>query len=104
MERKRTLTNQGWATKVDYDAAERTFLSAKAEVDVAKAQLHAAEDQLSYTKLLADAPGVVDLKERRGRRGGTGRRRQSSRSRTMTGPMLYLTCLPASCARSPLTP
>jgi RND family efflux transporter MFP subunit len=59
MERKRTLTNQGWATKVDYDAAERRFLSAKAEVDVAKAQLHAAEDQVSYTKLLADAPGVV---------------------------------------------
>ena len=59
MERKRTLTNQGWSTKVEFDAAERSFNSAKAKVDVAKAQLHAAEDQLSYTKLLADAPGVV---------------------------------------------
>ena len=32
MERKRTLTSQGWATKADYDAAERTFQTAKAEL------------------------------------------------------------------------
>jgi RND family efflux transporter MFP subunit len=59
MERKRTLTSQGWSTKVDFDAAERSFNTAKAQLDVAKAQLHAAEDKFSYTKLLADAPGVV---------------------------------------------
>jgi RND family efflux transporter MFP subunit len=59
MARKRTLTNQGWSTKVDFDAAERSFNSAKAQLDVAKAQLHAAEDKFSYTKLFADAPGVV---------------------------------------------
>jgi membrane fusion protein, multidrug efflux system len=28
MERKRTLTGQGWATKTDYDAAERAFQTA----------------------------------------------------------------------------
>ena len=39
MERKRTLANQGWSTKVDYDAAERAFQTAKAQLDVAKAQL-----------------------------------------------------------------
>jgi membrane fusion protein, multidrug efflux system len=59
MERKRTLTNQGWATKTDYDAAERTFNTAKANLDVAKAQLHEAEDHFGYSELRADAPGVV---------------------------------------------
>jgi membrane fusion protein, multidrug efflux system len=59
MERKRTLIKQGWATKADYDAAERSFKTAQAQLEVAKAQLHAAEDKFSYTKLLADASGVV---------------------------------------------
>jgi membrane fusion protein, multidrug efflux system len=59
MERKRTLVDKGWSTKVDFDAAERSFSTAKAKVDAAKAQLHEAEDLLSYTKLLVDAPGVV---------------------------------------------
>jgi membrane fusion protein, multidrug efflux system len=59
MERKRTLTNQGWSTKVDYDAAERSFNTAKAQLDVAKAQLHETEDHLGYGELRADAPAVV---------------------------------------------
>jgi RND family efflux transporter MFP subunit len=59
MERKRTLAQQGWATKVDFDAAERAFHTAQAQLEVAKAQLHEAEDKFSYTKLLADAPGAV---------------------------------------------
>ena len=59
MERKRTLTDQGWSTKVEYDAAERALETAKAQLDVAKAQLHEAEDHFSYSELRADAPGVV---------------------------------------------
>ena len=59
VERKRTLTGQGWSTKADYDAAERTFNTAKAQLDVAKAQLHEAEDHFGYSELRADAPGVV---------------------------------------------
>jgi membrane fusion protein, multidrug efflux system len=59
MERQRQLVNQGWSTKVQFDAAERTFHSAEAELNVAKALLHVAEDRFSYSKLLADAPGVV---------------------------------------------
>jgi membrane fusion protein, multidrug efflux system len=59
MERKRTLSSQGWATKADYDAAERAFQTAKAQLDVAKAQLHEAEDHFGYSQLRADAPGVV---------------------------------------------
>ena len=59
VDRKRTLTGQGWSTKTDYDAAERTFNTAKAQLDVARAQLHQAEDHFSYGELRADAPGVV---------------------------------------------
>jgi RND family efflux transporter MFP subunit len=59
MERKSTLMNQGWATKADYDAAEKTFQTAKAQLDVAKAQLHEAEDHFGYSQLRADTPGVV---------------------------------------------
>ena len=59
MERQRTLHSQGWATKVQYDAAERTFKTAQAHLDVAKAQLHEAEDHFGYSELRADAPGVV---------------------------------------------
>ena len=59
MERKQTLTRQGWSTKADYDAAERSFNTAQAQLDVAKAQLHEAEDHFSYSQLRADAPGVV---------------------------------------------
>jgi len=59
LERQRTLVGQGWSTRVQYDATEKAFLSAKAEVDSDTAQLHNAEDQLGYTKLLADAPGAV---------------------------------------------
>ena len=59
LERQRTLVGQGWSTRVQYDATEKAFLSAKAEVDSNAAQLHSAEDQLGYTKLLADSDGAV---------------------------------------------
>src|SRR5579859_7492429 len=59
LERKQKLVEDGWATRVQFDAAQRTFLSAKAEVDAAAAQMHQAEDQLGYTTLVADAPGAV---------------------------------------------
>src|SRR5271157_3321632 len=59
LERQRTLVGQGWSTRVQFDAAEKAFLSAKAAVDSNTAQLHSAEDQLGYTKLLADSSGAV---------------------------------------------
>ena len=59
LERQRTLVGQGWTTRVQYDATEKAFLSAKAEVDSNAAQVHTAEDQLGYTKLLADSDGAV---------------------------------------------
>jgi RND family efflux transporter MFP subunit len=62
LERQRILVAQGWSTRVQFDAAEKKFLSAKADVDSAAADLHAAEDQLGYTKLLADSSGPVIAK------------------------------------------
>ena len=62
IERQRVLVAQGWSTRVMFDAAEKKFLAAKADVDSAAADLHAAEDQLGYTKLLADSPGAVTAK------------------------------------------
>ena len=59
LERQSKLVGQGWTTRVAFDAAEKAFLGAKAEVDATSAQLHAVEDQLGYTKLLADSSGAV---------------------------------------------
>ena len=62
LERQRILVAQGWSTRVKFDDAQKTFLAAKADVDATAADLHAAEDQLGYTKLLADASGPVIAK------------------------------------------
>jgi RND family efflux transporter MFP subunit len=59
LDRQKTLLSQGWVTKAGFDSAERTYLSAKAQVDAAAAQLHSAEDLLTYTKLVADTSGSV---------------------------------------------
>ena len=59
LERQRTLVGQGWSTRVQFDATEKAFLSAKAEVDSNAAQLHEAEDQLGYTKLVAISGAVI---------------------------------------------
>jgi RND family efflux transporter MFP subunit len=58
-QRQQTLVNQGWSTRVEYDAAQKNLATAKASVDAAAAQVHNAEDQLGYAQLTADAAGVV---------------------------------------------
>jgi RND family efflux transporter MFP subunit len=57
--RQQALVGQGWSTRVQFDAAEKAFLSAKAAVDATSALVHTAEDQLGYTRLLADASGAI---------------------------------------------
>jgi RND family efflux transporter MFP subunit len=59
LERQQKLVGQGWSTRVQFDAAEKTFLNAKAQVDATAADLHKAQDQLGYTKLLVDSAGAV---------------------------------------------
>ena len=62
LERQQILLAQGWTTRVSFDAAQKTYLSTKAQVDGNAAMVHNAQDQLGYTKLLADAPGAVIAK------------------------------------------
>jgi RND family efflux transporter MFP subunit len=46
-------------SRAKFDAADQTLRGAQADVDAARAQAGTAQDQLSYTVLFADAPGVV---------------------------------------------
>ena len=57
--RQQQLLADGWTPRAKFDEAQQALLSAQAQVDAANAQLATAQDQLSYTVLLADAPGVV---------------------------------------------
>ena len=62
IDRQRNLLKDGWTNRVQYDAAEKVFKAATAEVQANSAQAHASEDVLAYTRLLADAAGVVTAK------------------------------------------
>lgn len=58
-ERQRTLLSQGWATRANFDKAEKAYLTSQAQVTDGQVQVRIAEDNLSYTELTADAPGTV---------------------------------------------
>ena len=57
--RQQQLLAGGWTPRAKFDAAQQALLIAEAQVDGAHAQVGIAQDQLSYTVLFADAPGVV---------------------------------------------
>jgi RND family efflux transporter MFP subunit len=57
--RQQQLLAGGWTPRAKFDQAQQALLSAEADVDAAHAQVASAQDQLSYTVLFADAPGVV---------------------------------------------
>jgi RND family efflux transporter MFP subunit len=57
--RQQDLVKNGWTSHARFDEAEQSFLSAQAQVESARADLRIAEDQLTYTVLHADGPGVV---------------------------------------------
>jgi RND family efflux transporter MFP subunit len=58
-DRQETLLRQGWTTRARYDEALEALQASEAQVDAAQAQLNIAQDQLAYTELLADGPGIV---------------------------------------------
>jgi RND family efflux transporter MFP subunit len=58
-ERQDTLLNQGWTTRANHDLAKKGLQTAQAQVDAAQAQLKIAHDLVSFTQLVADAPGVI---------------------------------------------
>lgn len=59
LERQKKLLEQGWVTRALFEAAERTHVSAKAQLDSSEALLRSAEDMLGYTRLLASSSGSV---------------------------------------------
>jgi RND family efflux transporter MFP subunit len=60
--RQRQLVGEGWTPRAKFDEAQQNLLSAEAQVDAARAQVGLSTDQLSFTVLFADAPGVVTAK------------------------------------------
>lgn len=58
-ERQETLLGQGWTTRAQFEEAEMARKTAAAQLDSAEAQFDLAEDQVSFTELVADAPGIV---------------------------------------------
>ncbi len=58
-ERHRILLNEGWTTSALYENALKALHSAEAQVQSAEANLRIAQNQLSYTELLAPDDGVV---------------------------------------------
>ncbi len=58
-ERQKALIRQGYTTRREYDAAEEAFRSAQGALDVARAQLGTAEDQLAQTVLKPGIAGVI---------------------------------------------
>jgi membrane fusion protein, multidrug efflux system len=57
--RQDELLRGGWTTRVRHDQALHAMQAAQSQVDAARAQVATAEDNLSYTELVADAPGHV---------------------------------------------
>lgn len=57
--RQERLLGNGFTTRAIFDEAQQGLQTAQAQVDSAEAQLKIAEDNVSYTELKADAPGVV---------------------------------------------
>ena len=57
--RQQELLKNGWTPRARFDEAEQGLRTAEAQVDAARAQVRIAQDRLSYTVLVADAPGAV---------------------------------------------
>jgi RND family efflux transporter MFP subunit len=57
--RQRELLRDGWTPRARYDDAEAALKTAEAQVNAMQAQVRIAQDQLSYTVLMADAAGSI---------------------------------------------
>ncbi|GIL39688.1 efflux RND transporter periplasmic adaptor subunit [Roseiterribacter gracilis] len=57
--RQQTLLHDGYTSRANFDQAQQALQTTEAQVAAARAQLHTAEEQRSFTELVADAPGTV---------------------------------------------
>jgi RND family efflux transporter MFP subunit len=58
-DRQKTLLPQGFTTQVLFDQAQQALRTVQSQVDNAQAQLHIAQDRVSYTELKADVTGSI---------------------------------------------
>ncbi len=61
--RQEKLLPKGYTSRSEYDAAQATLRSSQSALAAAKAQLANAQEQLSYTALVAEAPGVITSRQ-----------------------------------------
>lgn len=61
--RQQKLLPKGYTSQSEYDAANAAQLSAQSALAAAQAQLANAREQLSYSNLVAEAPGVITARQ-----------------------------------------
>ncbi|KAF1030219.1 MAG: Multidrug resistance protein MdtE [Pseudomonas sp.] len=61
--RQQKLLPKGYTSQSEYDAAQAGLRSSQSALTAARAQLANAREQLGYTALIADAPGVITARQ-----------------------------------------
>ncbi|MEB0106075.1 efflux RND transporter periplasmic adaptor subunit [Pseudomonas sp. MH9.3] len=61
--RQEKLLPKGYTSRSEYDSAQAALRSSQSALAAAQAQLANAREQLSYTALIADAPGVITARQ-----------------------------------------
>ncbi|MCU0118400.1 efflux RND transporter periplasmic adaptor subunit [Pseudomonas sp. B2M1-30] len=61
--RQQKLLPKGYTSQSEYDAAQAALRSSQSALTAAQAQLANAREQLSYTSLIADAPGIITARQ-----------------------------------------
>ncbi|MDY7562392.1 efflux RND transporter periplasmic adaptor subunit [Pseudomonas sp. 10B1] len=61
--RQEKLLPKGYTSRSEYDSAQAALRSSQSALKAAQAQLANAREQLSYTALVADAPGIITARQ-----------------------------------------
>jgi RND family efflux transporter MFP subunit len=61
--RQQKLLPKGYTSQSEYDAAQAQLRSSQSALTAAQAQLANAREQLSYTALIAEAPGIITARQ-----------------------------------------
>lgn len=61
--RQQKLLPKGYTSQSEYDAAQAALRSSQSALTAAQAQLANAREQLGYTSLISDAPGVITARQ-----------------------------------------
>lgn len=61
--RQEKLLPKGYTSRSEYDSAQAALRSSQSALNAAQAQLANAREQLSYTALIAEAPGVITQRQ-----------------------------------------